>query len=102
MFQLLLIWVIELLFYFINIQIFFLLLASIVVFNHHYTFTLVMPWSFRLLSNDSVFRSQEKGFAKDTVNHHDKTFDSKESRVIFLFEIEKSMKFVDTLFKFIL
>lgn len=88
MLQLLLIRVVDFFFNFLDnvfVDLLTVLFVSVIVLDHHDTFSLVMPCGlgWLLLENlVGLFTSDEKGFLQSTVNHHDITLDSEKSRIV--------------------
>lgn len=79
--------------------------VSVIVLDHHDTFSLVMPCSlgWLLLENlVGLFTSDEKGFLQSTINHHDIAFDSEKSRIVLFLQILQWLVLLDFFFKLIL
>lgn len=87
------------------VDLFGVLFVSVVVLDHHDTFSLVMPGGlcWLLLENlVGLFTSDKKGFLQSTVNHHDITLDSEKARIVLFLQILQWLVLLDFFFKLIL
>ena len=91
MLKLFFIWIVQLfLYFFFNMIIFLLILCiwtSMVILDHHYTFSFVMPCCLRFFFLLLIVFADEKGFFQSPIQHHNETFNGKETWVILLVEI---------------
>lgn len=101
MLEFFLVWVIDFFFNVVNINVLLLFsLVSIVIFDHHDTFSFIVPGSVWILVDDSIFAADEERLGKNAINHQDKAFYCEKSRVVLLFEIVKIMKFFNVFLEF--
>ena len=105
MFQLLFIRVVNFFFNLIQINFFLFIFISVVIFNHHNTFSLVVPGGIWILVNDVIFVTNKEGFWEDTIDHHDETFYCEETWVVVFWKVKEIViffyLFLEFLFHFV-
>ena len=105
MFQLLFIRVVNFFFNLVQINFFLFIFIPVVIFNHHNSFSFIVPRCIGVLIDDAVFATNEEGFRKDTIDHHDETFDCEETWVVVFWKVKEIViffyLFLEFLFHFV-